>query len=294
LAWQTSGLVPLHSVEFFLERLARRVGDGLFLYHCLDAEEKAARNTVATIGLSRGETGLECARKLVQVFDSVMSEARFLSYMDGNNFWVLRTTRTTEWTGYWPVLQYNLRAMLSGMRQLFGAGMRPVSLCIDDPPTKGDLPEDLRELPIIPGSGFIGLAFPIRKIAMTDVASRFLSPETKVERGSPSKTSSVTDLSACMESYLGQERGSASAAELAYAYGMSERSYRRHLTELGTTHRQILSNARLNLACRRLTKSQNSVTEIAYELGYEHPSHFSRFFKQRVGLSPADFRMAAT
>jgi AraC-like DNA-binding protein len=32
------------------------------------------------------------------------------------------------------------------------------------------------------------------------------------------------------------------------------------------------------------------VKEIAYGLGYSHPSHFIRFFKQRRGMTPEFFR----
>ncbi len=33
-----------------------------------------------------------------------------------------------------------------------------------------------------------------------------------------------------------------------------------------------------------------SVSEIAYELGFKYPNHFSRFFKQQVGHSPNEYR----
>ena len=34
-----------------------------------------------------------------------------------------------------------------------------------------------------------------------------------------------------------------------------------------------------------------SVSEIAYELGFKYPQHFTRLFKQRVGQSPNEYRM---
>jgi len=34
-----------------------------------------------------------------------------------------------------------------------------------------------------------------------------------------------------------------------------------------------------------------SVSEIAYQLGFEHPSHFTKLFKMKTGVSPSDFRV---
>ena len=43
-------------------------------------------------------------------------------------------------------------------------------------------------------------------------------------------------------------------------------------------------------AKRLLLYSDKSVEEISYELGYNEPSHFSKFFKTQVGVSPMLFR----
>ncbi|GGB18476.1 helix-turn-helix domain-containing protein [Puia dinghuensis] len=36
--------------------------------------------------------------------------------------------------------------------------------------------------------------------------------------------------------------------------------------------------------------TENSISEIAYELGFEHPSHFTKIFKAKTGKSPSEFR----
>ncbi|WP_205727655.1 helix-turn-helix domain-containing protein [Flavobacterium crocinum] len=38
--------------------------------------------------------------------------------------------------------------------------------------------------------------------------------------------------------------------------------------------------------------SNKSVSEIAYSLGFDHPSHFSKIFKMKTGRSPKNFRLA--
>ncbi|MEZ4961468.1 MAG: helix-turn-helix domain-containing protein [Saprospiraceae bacterium] len=36
------------------------------------------------------------------------------------------------------------------------------------------------------------------------------------------------------------------------------------------------------------------VSEVAYELGFQHPQHFSRYFKQRVNIAPNKYRGTPT
>jgi len=36
--------------------------------------------------------------------------------------------------------------------------------------------------------------------------------------------------------------------------------------------------------------TEGSISEIAYELGFEHPSHFTRIFKAKTGKSPSEYR----
>jgi YesN/AraC family two-component response regulator len=48
---------------------------------------------------------------------------------------------------------------------------------------------------------------------------------------------------------------------------------------------QIVSKAK-NL----LLQSTDSISEIAYGLGFEYPNHFSKLFKSKTGLSPSEFR----
>lgn len=40
----------------------------------------------------------------------------------------------------------------------------------------------------------------------------------------------------------------------------------------------------------RLLSSNASVSEVAYELGFEYPQHFSKLFKAKTGYNPTDFR----
>jgi AraC-like DNA-binding protein len=45
-----------------------------------------------------------------------------------------------------------------------------------------------------------------------------------------------------------------------------------------------------NKAKNMLLGTTNSISEIAYDLGFEYPQHFSKVFKKRTGYSPAQYR----
>ncbi|MHA6480852.1 response regulator transcription factor [Paenibacillus sp. strain BS8-2] len=52
----------------------------------------------------------------------------------------------------------------------------------------------------------------------------------------------------------------------------------------------FVTEQRIEEAKRLLTSTDKKRYEVAYEVGYESPEHFSRMFKRYVGISPAEFR----
>jgi AraC family transcriptional regulator, transcriptional activator of pobA len=52
-------------------------------------------------------------------------------------------------------------------------------------------------------------------------------------------------------------------------------------------HEKLIEKAK-----EKLSTTQLSVSEIAYELGFEHPQSFSKLFKSKTDLSPLGFRKA--
>ena len=53
---------------------------------------------------------------------------------------------------------------------------------------------------------------------------------------------------------------------------------------------QHIQNKIIDTAKERLSTTSLSVSEIAYELGFEHPQSFSKLFKQKTHQSPGEFR----
>ncbi|MCM4153761.1 AraC family transcriptional regulator [Arenibacter sp. N53] len=60
--------------------------------------------------------------------------------------------------------------------------------------------------------------------------------------------------------------------------------------ETGKSAQEYIQNKLIEVAKERVFDPNKSVSEIAYELGFKYPQHFTRLFKQRVGRSPSEFR----
>jgi AraC-like DNA-binding protein len=84
--------------------------------------------------------------------------------------------------------------------------------------------------------------------------------------------------------------------DLARRVGMSESSFYSHFKRItSTTPLQYHKQLRLLEARRLLAAGQPSIAEVAFEVGYESPSQFSRDYARRFGASPStDARASAT
>ncbi len=62
------------------------------------------------------------------------------------------------------------------------------------------------------------------------------------------------------------------------------------LNETGLTLNDFRNRERINIATRLLIRSEMSLKEIAFDLGFSYPSHFSAWFRSQRGMSPSAYR----
>lgn len=60
--------------------------------------------------------------------------------------------------------------------------------------------------------------------------------------------------------------------------------------ETGISAQEHIQTKVIDLAKERIFDHSKSVSQIAYELGFKYPQHFTRLFKQKVGHSPNEYR----
>ena len=61
--------------------------------------------------------------------------------------------------------------------------------------------------------------------------------------------------------------------------------------ETGKSAQEYIQSKLIDVAKEKIFNINKSVSEMAYELGFKYPQHFTRLFKQRVGQSPNEYRM---
>ena len=61
--------------------------------------------------------------------------------------------------------------------------------------------------------------------------------------------------------------------------------------ETGKTASEHIQTKLIDIAKEKVFDTGKTISEIAYELGFQYPQHFSRLFKKVVGVTPNEYRM---
>lgn len=85
-------------------------------------------------------------------------------------------------------------------------------------------------------------------------------------------------------------QGEPSQHFIAGELGLSQRSLQRRLAAVGVTYKAVVDDARRELALSYLSRSQTSVTEVTYLLGFSDSSSFTRAFRRWTGATPTQWR----
>jgi AraC-like DNA-binding protein len=87
--------------------------------------------------------------------------------------------------------------------------------------------------------------------------------------------------------------GRCSTQQVARTFGVTTRTLHRHLAAEDESFSEIVHRTREAHAERYLAAQRNSLTDVSEMLGFAAPSAFSRWFRQRFGISPTEWRAGA-
>ncbi|TNF40752.1 MAG: AraC family transcriptional regulator, partial [Cytophagales bacterium] len=84
-----------------------------------------------------------------------------------------------------------------------------------------------------------------------------------------------------------------SVDEFSKKMGMSRMQLHRKLTALtGLSTTAYMKDQRLRIAVQRLEKTDETISEIAYAVGFSSPSYFIKSFKETYGVTPAEYQQS--
>ncbi|MGB5812848.1 MAG: AraC family transcriptional regulator ligand-binding domain-containing protein [Polyangiales bacterium] len=89
---------------------------------------------------------------------------------------------------------------------------------------------------------------------------------------------------------LFEQEAQASRAHVAKAMKLTERTLQRRLAEEGTTFREVVDGVRLDRASALLRDPSVRVADVAYAVGYDEVTSFTKAFRRWTGESPTAFR----
>ena len=92
-----------------------------------------------------------------------------------------------------------------------------------------------------------------------------------------------------METHIA--RPDLSVEELSHELGMSRvHLYKKLLQITGKTPIEFIRIIRLKRAAQLLRESQQNVSEVAYQVGFNNPKYFSKYFKDEFGILPSVYQ----
>jgi AraC-like DNA-binding protein len=128
-------------------------------------------------------------------------------------------------------------------------------------------------------------------VVQNDELLQMLTPQFENQlKDRRAKLSTVDQVKSVLKRLLSGSRPD--VVMVAKELGMSERSLQRHITDEGTTFRQLLVETRRELVREYLNNDSVEITEAAFLVGYEDPNSFYRAFRSWEGQTPAEWRAA--
>jgi len=70
---------------------------------------------------------------------------------------------------------------------------------------------------------------------------------------------------------------------------LSKRTLQRKLDAKGLNYRNLISGLRYEIATELMQNNEHCITNISNQLGYSDPTHFSRAFRRKAGISPHEY-----
>jgi AraC-like DNA-binding protein len=287
--------VPAAAVARLLERSAEQSGREDF------GLRLAGLRRLATLGplsvVLRQEADLRSALGLLTRYENSYNEALRLRLDEAEDLATMRLW--LEFGEPAPSRQSSelaTAALLGIVREIIGRQWEPLSICFSHrAPASLDTHRSVFGPRLRFGHEFTGLVFYASELDAANAASdpllRPYAEQFRQALGSPRAATVSDQVRELVEMLL--PVGRCSSTQVARSLGLTERTLHRHLAAEGQSFSGIVHGTREALAERYLAAERYSLTDVSQLLGFTAPSAFSRWFRQRFGVSPTEWRAAS-
>lgn len=277
-------LVPFHDFLDALEVGADAVGDQCF--GLLVGEQH---------NWEFGKFGRVIARS-ASLYDACKESARLVNLINtSSRMWV---TKRHDGILYcrskapsWQMELYVLSQMVGLVRLVEGKHWRPSEVYLSSPRTNGlHTRETFADSKIRTGQPFLAVFIPNHLLGRETGLNRVFG-EPIAQQGlnwSIADDDFAGSISQIIDSLLpDQNVGLEVVCEI---LGFSKRTLQRELNDEGVYYRDLVGRARFRRACELLRNSDETLQNIAHEVGYSSHTQFIRAFKTWAGTTPGYYR----
>lgn len=188
---------------------------------------------------------------------------------------------------------YRIGMIVQVIRWAAGSDWKPQKLHLQSPDARSLQDNRLfRNTNIRTGSHQPAVGFPL------DMLHLPLMPEGSLEEGRPGNsgltpalegepdfTASIKEV---IRTHVRARRRK--IKDVARTLDMPVRTLQRHLASSGLTFSQLLDQTRIEIAMVLLEDADLKISDVAGEIGYSNPTHFSRAFRRITGVMPRQYR----
>jgi AraC-like DNA-binding protein len=240
--------------------------------------------------LARSVTLLDAIRTMAATYprEIPMVELGLTTRGDTAWFWRRRTTDVRGWQGGEAAEQYMLAFMIRLVRLVAGDLWIPSRLKLESPASGwGGTAERFVGSRIEFSQAVLAIGIP-RALLCLPIRREDFGTLPLEHHDEPAATSFEGSLRQVVRPLIAWQRPT--LEHVSGLVGRSPRTLRRSLAAAGTSWRDLLDDLIFAKATKRLASGRKSISEVAYELGFSSPAHFSRSFSRRAGVPPSVYR----
>ncbi len=283
--------LPVGPTLDFLSTIARKEGISELGYRAVQRVSLADFDARVVNGVFHSPTlqaGLQSFCKLAPAIEDTSLEFRIAA---GDT--ACRISCTGHAPGHWPGLRHsewgNVMALVAVVRAFAGSSWSPPEIAFASPaPLSRYASERFPNTRLLVGQEAAWITVPRGMLSLTARSGRPRPAKADPEFDAELADDAPCGLRRILGTYLSEGCPTIDfAAELA---GVSVRTFQRKLGAHGLTYSDLVQQARFDVAAKLLRTTDAKMLEIAYEGGYDDPSHFSRAFRRMAGCSPREYR----